>query len=229
MTQNFDVSHAYERLATLVDRIFTAVPGVTIIVSTLLPNANTAAEANVLQYNSDLIQVVNSRSAAGKRITLVDMHSSQFSLSDLQPDGTHPLDEGYQKMATVFYNGIVSVGSMIQPPVTVSGVDDAAAPNDMGVIVHVDVSCVVTVALSKTICSTGASKTQTCNPLTTGCPYGSTTTEISSQLSSLLTASPVSAQDSIVGTTTTKEPKSSGKDFSHSFTFLFFLPAVRHH
>lgn len=218
MTQNYHVANASQRLAALVDRIFTAVPGVTIIVSTLLPNGNTAAEANILQYNSELASVVSSRSAAGKRITLVDMHSSQFSLADVGPDGIHPTDAGYQKMAPVFYNGIVSIGAGIQRPATVAGIDDAAAPNDQGTIVSVDVSCVATVALTSTSCQTGASKTQTCDPKTSGCPYGATTTvtnchvsSIVSSASTLVTDQPIIAEATDMSTMTTKQTTSYGE------------------
>lgn len=217
MTQNYDVANASKRLAALVDRIFTAVPGVSIIVSTLLPNGNTAAEASILQYNSELVSVVSSRSTAGKRITLVDMHSSQFSLADIGPDGTHPTNAGYQKMAPVFYNGIVSIGAGIQPPATVTGIDDAAAPNDKGTIVSVDVSCVVTVALTSTSCQTGTSKTQTCDPKTSGCPYGGTTTITNSHVSSIprssshATAQPIIAVATDMTTETTKHTISSGE------------------
>ncbi len=95
MTQGYETSTAYERMATLVDRIFAVVVGVTIILGTLLPNGQAAAASDILHFNSQLISVVNTRASAGKRITLVDLHRSEFSLADIGPDGTHPLEEGY--------------------------------------------------------------------------------------------------------------------------------------
>lgn len=83
------MANAGDRLAAVVDMIFTAVPGVTIIVSTLLPTSfSTEAELNVLEYNAALIDVVKTRSTAGKRITLVDMHN----ITDISADGIHPTD-----------------------------------------------------------------------------------------------------------------------------------------
>jgi hypothetical protein len=163
--------------------IFTSVPEVTIILATLLPNGNSVAEAGIEQFNAELVSVVANRSS--ERITLVDMHSSEFSLADLGPDGTHPTEEGYLKMATVFYNGIVSMAAVIQPPATVAGIDDAAAPNDNGTIITVEVTCQVLLSVTSASCAT-SSITSTCDPTTSICPYGSqtTVTKITSAISS---------------------------------------------
>lgn len=120
-------------MGKMLDRIFEVIPTTTIIVSTLLPNGNAATEANSIIYNRNLIGIVNDRQAQGKSIFLVDMHSSWFSTADLHPDGTHPTDAGYLKMATVFYNGIVYASSFISPPEDVAGINDVSAPNDSGI------------------------------------------------------------------------------------------------
>jgi hypothetical protein len=73
MAQDYEVSTAYIRMGTLVDRIFQVVPNTAIIVSTLLPNANASTESNVLIYNENLIGMVAERAASGKKISLVDM------------------------------------------------------------------------------------------------------------------------------------------------------------
>lgn len=132
MAQDYEVSTAHLRLATLIDRIFEVVPSTAIIVSTLLPNANAATEANVLVFNKNLVDVVAQRATSGKKIALVDMSSGWFSLADLEADGTHPTDTGYLKMAKVFYNGIVGLGAQISSPQNVAGVDDLAAKDDAG-------------------------------------------------------------------------------------------------
>lgn len=130
MGQNYDVAHAPDRMAKLLDRIFEVVPTTTIILSTLLPNGNKATEARVLTFNHNLIDVVKDRRAKGKSIILVDMHSSCFSTADLHADGTHPTDAGYLKMASVFYEGIVTALPLIPPPRHVAGINDKSAPND---------------------------------------------------------------------------------------------------
>jgi lysophospholipase L1-like esterase len=106
--QNLDIQHAGDRLGSLIDRLFDAVPGVTIVAFTLLPNANPKTQANVKIYNGAIPEVVRKRQAAGKQIVYVDFSSSTFSLSDLSSDGTHPTDAGYVKMAEVWYQGIVA-------------------------------------------------------------------------------------------------------------------------
>lgn len=106
--QNLDIQHAGDRLGSLIDRLFDAVPGVTIVASTILPNANPKTQANVKIYNSKIPDVVRRHQDAGKHIVYVDFSSPSFSLADLSSDGTHPTDAGYIKMAEVWYQGIVA-------------------------------------------------------------------------------------------------------------------------
>lgn len=106
--QNVDIQHAGDRLGSLIDRLFDAIPGVTIVASTLLPNANPKTQANVKIYNGQIPGVVQKRQASGKHIVYVDFSTSTFSLSDLSSDGTHPTDAGYVKMAEVWYQGIAA-------------------------------------------------------------------------------------------------------------------------
>lgn len=143
MAQNYSVSTAHVRLATFIDQIFSSVHGVSIVVSTLLPNANPYIEANARIYNANLPGVVSQRAAKGKKITLVDMHANWFSTADLRADGTHPTDFGYLKMAKVFYNGIAALQGQITPPVNASGVNDSAANamNDPGAGTALNVVC----------------------------------------------------------------------------------------
>ena len=106
--QNLDIQHAGDRLASLIDRLFDAIPGVTIVASTLLPNANPKTQANVNICNRNIPDFVQQRQAKGKRIVYVDFSSSSFGLADLSSDGTHPTDAGYLKMVEVWYQGIVA-------------------------------------------------------------------------------------------------------------------------
>lgn len=105
--QNLDIQNAGARLGRLIDRLFDAVPGVTIIASTLLPNTNPVTQANIEIYNQQIPGIVRNRQAVGKKIVYVDFSSSYFSPSDLS-DGTHPTDAGYLKMAEVWYQGIIA-------------------------------------------------------------------------------------------------------------------------
>ena len=82
-----------------------------LVVSTLLPNANPTTQANVKIYNRAIPEVVRKRQADGKQIVYVDFSSSTFSLSDLSSVGTYPTDAGYLKIAEVWYQGIAAAKS----------------------------------------------------------------------------------------------------------------------
>jgi hypothetical protein len=135
MNQDYKVSAAPQRMAELIDNILAVVPGTTVIVATLPPNARPATEANIVTFNANLHGVVSNRTREGKRVALVDMHSDWFSLTDIGPDGTHPTDFGYLKMAKVFYTGIVAAAAAgnISAPVAVKGIDDYGASNDSSI------------------------------------------------------------------------------------------------
>ncbi|KAH8797345.1 hypothetical protein F5884DRAFT_815081 [Xylogone sp. PMI_703] len=125
MTGNIDINNAHNRLSKLIDRLFDAIPGVTVIASTLLPNSNSAAEDRIKIFNANIPGMIETHLAKGRKITLVDFSSSYFSLKDIQ-DGTHPTDAGYQKMAEVWYQGLLVADALgwITAPANVAGVDD---------------------------------------------------------------------------------------------------------
>lgn len=135
MSRDYKVSAAPARLAELIDHILAVVPGTTVVVATLPPNAKASTEANILTFNENLRGVVSNRTSEGKRVALVDMHSDWFSLADIGPDGTHPTDLGYLKMAKVFYTGIVTAAAAgnISAPAAIKGIDDYSAGNDSSI------------------------------------------------------------------------------------------------
>lgn len=138
------VSTAHLRLGQLIDYILDVVPGTMVIVATLLPNARPSTEANILTFNANLEAVVFNRTDEGKKVSLVDMHSGWFSTADLGPDGTHPTELGYLKMAKVFYTGIVAAAATgnISTPQAVKGIDDYNAGNDSSIAgTAMDVLC----------------------------------------------------------------------------------------
>ena len=53
-------------------------------------------------YNASLPAVVSAEQAAGRRITLVDMHAA-LTPDDLLPDGVHPSRAGMEKIAAVWF------------------------------------------------------------------------------------------------------------------------------
>jgi hypothetical protein len=51
------------------------------------------------------IGIVDARSKAGKRVSVVDMGSALNAATDLS-DALHPNDSGFTKMAAVWFNGL---------------------------------------------------------------------------------------------------------------------------
>jgi len=94
--QNYQVSTAPNRLASLIDQIIAADPGVTILVAQLICNSDTSVQSRITSYNNQIPGIVQARVNAGKHVYTVSM--SSLNLGDLS-DGLHPNDGGYQKMA----------------------------------------------------------------------------------------------------------------------------------
>ncbi|KAJ6583493.1 lipolytic enzyme [Mycena vulgaris] len=104
MLQNVDPAGAPARLATVIQHVLDA-PSLTLVVlSTLPPNSNAAANERITAYNAAMAGVVQGFVDAGRSVVLVDCHAV-IAVGDLV-DGTHPNDAGYARMAKVFYDGI---------------------------------------------------------------------------------------------------------------------------
>ncbi|SDR21859.1 cellulose binding domain-containing protein [Thermostaphylospora chromogena] len=125
---------AATRLATLIDRITTTAPDAELFVATIIPLAG--ADATVRAFNSAIPGIVQSRADAGRRVHLVDMYSA-LTLADLA-DGVHPNAGGYSKMATVWYNALLSVpgsldgGTSTPTPTTTSTPTTTPTPGPGG-------------------------------------------------------------------------------------------------
>ena len=106
MGQNYQVSTAPARLASLIDQIVAADPTATILVAQLIPNSTAWVQSDIDAYNSQIPGIVQARANAGKHISMVSM--SALTTADLK-DGLHPNDGGYQKMADAWDAGIQHV------------------------------------------------------------------------------------------------------------------------
>lgn len=110
--QNLNVSTAQDRLLSMTEFLLRASPLSTVILSTLIVNADNATEANVEIVNANYKTMVEQQQALKKKIILVDMHGPDGpQLSDLVSDGTHPDDAGYEKMALLWFRGIKNAAS----------------------------------------------------------------------------------------------------------------------
>ena len=97
--QNYQVSTASARLASLIDQVLAAEPDATVLVAQLIVNSDSVVGPEVRTFNSQLPAIVQARANAGKHVYLVDM--SALTLADLS-DGLHPNDNGYQLMANAW-------------------------------------------------------------------------------------------------------------------------------
>lgn len=95
-------SGAPQRLATLIDDLFTRAPNALIVVSNIIPWPQMSSAVN--QYNSQITSLINQRINEGKNIVFVDQNSG-FPSSELA-DGIHPNTQGYSRMAAKWYSAI---------------------------------------------------------------------------------------------------------------------------
>lgn len=100
--QNDAVATAHERMGGLLDKLFGSIPGVTVVLSTLLVNADDRVDARVAVVNDGYRQLVRTQRAAGRRVVLAEMNDGKYiTRGDLVGDGIHPNKNGYIKMATI--------------------------------------------------------------------------------------------------------------------------------
>ncbi|KAI1854754.1 hypothetical protein JX266_000872 [Neoarthrinium moseri] len=104
-----ELALAPKRLGELVDWIFGNVTDTSVIVAQITPFVHDSAkDKKAIEYNKGVKKVIEDRSAQGKKITLVDMHSA-LKTDDFGPNDIHPNDGGYRKMANVWFKGVKKV------------------------------------------------------------------------------------------------------------------------
>jgi lysophospholipase L1-like esterase len=104
--KGYDVPNAPNRLASLIDQIFSAEPDATVLVAKLIYRDDPTFEPMVVTFNNALPAIINSRASAGKHILLVD--TSAITAADLY-DKLHPNDTGYQLLANAWDGAIQTV------------------------------------------------------------------------------------------------------------------------
>ncbi|WP_162795784.1 GDSL-type esterase/lipase family protein [Nonomuraea lactucae] len=107
MDRPFNPDTAPDRMAKLIDQITEAAPDATVVVASLVPARNSATQARIDRFNGELLKIVNRRQLAGKHVMLV---GTEVTTADV-PDGLHPNDTGYAKLADAFYWGILSANA----------------------------------------------------------------------------------------------------------------------
>jgi hypothetical protein len=102
MNKPQDPDTAPARLGNLIDEIIAACPDATILVSTLLPIANSESQARVSTFNGQVPSIVALRAADASHKVMVCDAGNGVSVSDLA-DGLHPNDNGYAKIANAWF------------------------------------------------------------------------------------------------------------------------------
>ncbi|KAI0134472.1 SGNH hydrolase-type esterase domain-containing protein [Xylariales sp. AK1849] len=128
--QNVDIPNAGTRMNSMLTDIYTQSPQATIILSTLIVNADDAVQARGVQINDQYKSLAATLQEAGKPIVLADMQGPDGPLvSDLSADGIHPDDVGYCKMANVWFSAIsqANVQGLLRKAVNNGLPDDGAA------------------------------------------------------------------------------------------------------
>ncbi|MBF6050423.1 hypothetical protein GO002_00615 [Streptomyces eurocidicus] len=108
MHDDYQVDTAPRRLGELVDKITSAAPDMTVLVSSLVPSKDAGTQQRIERFNAVIPQLVAERKAKGRHIGFVDM--SAVTTQDLDDD-LHPRDSGYVKMADAFYNGVAQAAA----------------------------------------------------------------------------------------------------------------------
>lgn len=106
--QDFDIERIGKRMGNMLDVIWAASPNSTIVLSNLILSLDTKVESRIKWANDQFRGIALSKQSEGRRIVFADMHSQWGPKeNDIISDGTHPNDQGYYKMAKIWYKGIL--------------------------------------------------------------------------------------------------------------------------
>jgi lysophospholipase L1-like esterase len=93
------------RLGGLLDHITATLPDTDVYVATIVPVGDQAMNEKVRAFNAALARAVQTRTAMGARLHLVDMNSA-LTRQDISADRIHPTAGGYSKMAERWYSAL---------------------------------------------------------------------------------------------------------------------------
>ena len=117
--QGHKLDEASKRLSRLLEGLWAASPGSTVVLSSLLANRDAQVDLRITGFNREIETMAREMALAGKRVVFVDMHGGDGPVvGDLVDDGTHPNDAGYAKMARIWLRGIqeASSGGLLAAP-----------------------------------------------------------------------------------------------------------------
>lgn len=104
--QCFQIDRAGRRMGELLDCLWFASPRSTVLLSTLVVSADRDVDSLIVQVNDQFRAVAARKAYEQKRIVLIDMHTPEGPDVRGLVDGIHPDDEGYNKMAKLWFRGM---------------------------------------------------------------------------------------------------------------------------
>lgn len=105
ITQNYNLNNAPDRIISLIDKICAKLPsGGKLYVAKIIPLFTTDYNNKISTINQKVASSIQSKASQGKPVYSVDMNSA-LTGSDLA-DGVHPNQNGYNKMADVWFKAI---------------------------------------------------------------------------------------------------------------------------
>lgn len=123
---NVDISNAGDRMRSLIESLINApdMKDTLIVLSTLIPSEQKETKENRPAVNEQYRNLVTTMRGEGVSIVLADMdppapdagngwisYPDDFTGEDGVVDDTHPNDEGYAKMAAVWYDAIIDANT----------------------------------------------------------------------------------------------------------------------
>ncbi|GET41624.1 SGNH/GDSL hydrolase family protein [Microseira wollei] len=104
--QGYKIETASDYLARLVGEIFKFAPNVQLFIASIPPIGEATLNLRASLYNRKIEELVQRRQQAGEAIRFVDVYYL-LNLNDL-PDGVHPNQEGFRKIALAWEKAIVA-------------------------------------------------------------------------------------------------------------------------
>lgn len=97
---------AFSEMKDLLQALRTNAPDAWILVAQIPPNRNKNRHASTKQLNAMLVPYVKQLSEKDKKIAVVDIFSVVENTQEGLPDGTHPNQKNYEKMANAWFEAI---------------------------------------------------------------------------------------------------------------------------
>lgn len=100
------VPDAGANVTAMINNVFARSPGSTVILTSILVNKVPEQDACRVDINNQYKALVTNMTARGAKLVLVDMRGPDGPTTADLADQRHPNDAGYQKVATVWFQGI---------------------------------------------------------------------------------------------------------------------------